>query len=151
MRPRKKTESGQTAEEWLRTFLRDGERLAVDVLAGALTEGFSTPTMNRAKARIGAGSGMRDRQWYWYLTAGPQASQRSKVDEYGYSTETPRVIKSVNWLDVLKTITQLRDSGIDHQVITNKIMEIAYPNSGLSESAIAAALRANHIRVPNKY
>lgn len=152
MRRPKKNSDGITAEEWLRKYLASGERRAIDAIEDAEASEFPIATINRAKARIGASSAKKDGEWYWYLTisAPKPAEPKKKTDEYGYSIERPQVAATVNWLDVIKRINQLRKSGLDHLSIINQIMEMAYPHAGISESMIMTALRANDINVPNK-
>lgn len=156
MRPLRTNEDKQTAEQWLKDYLTPRELPASEIIEAGIEEGFSLATLKRAKARIGAGSAQRDRVWYWYITVGtaqPRSAkpqQRPTVDEYGYSTVVPRVTKTVNWMDVLAHIKYLRKSGLDHTAIINQIMEMAYPNSGMTEAAIMHTLRMNEIDVPNK-
>jgi len=157
MGPLKKNADGQTAEQWLKDYLAPREQPATDVIEAGEEQGFSMCTIRRAKARIGASSAQRDRIWYWYLGVGSPAPRakteqpaRPTTDQYGYSTVVPRVTITVPWMDVLAQIKHLRKSGLDHADIFNRIMNMAYPNSGMCEAVITQALRSNGIDVPNK-
>jgi|SRR5579871_1990974 len=154
MRPHKKNDRGLTAEQWLTDFLISQEQLARDVYDCGAEQGFSKRTLNYAKAAIGAQSGKKYGEWYWYATiTAPEpavTTQHPNTDEYGYSTEIPKVKPTVLWIDVLRRMSALLKSGAEHSAIVNEIMEMAYPNAGLTESIIAKALRANGVDVPNK-
>jgi hypothetical protein len=61
MRPRKQ----EAAELFLKKYLSNGRRPALDVIAVAKQYGFGEQTLNRVKARMGIVSEGRNGVWYW--------------------------------------------------------------------------------------
>ena len=66
------------AKSWLASLLASGPMPSTDVIAAAKQNGFSEPTVRRAKKKIQASSikQINDDRWWWAIgTAGPSTAQ----------------------------------------------------------------------------
>ncbi len=72
-------------KEWLQLALADGPRLANEIIAEGAAEGFSEPTLNRAKAALSITAKQRTgkdgkRAWWWLLPGHTGAGGQSAAD-----------------------------------------------------------------------
>ncbi len=78
-------EKRQACETWLAGYLAAGPRLAADVEQGALDQGYSGPTLKRAKRNIGATAFRKTVPGAWWVKL-PE-SQEDQPDPLGPHTE----------------------------------------------------------------